>query len=593
MVPRTSSLHIGDLHFAVYVIGPRSREDRRRGSAAAIDRRAAAAGSGVIAGLGRCQRADRLHLEPGRGPSLQDEPTVAPTIADALAQIDTHVAQLRRALTNGRRAAPGRRRVGQAPSVALGRGRRFTALAAARSRDVCYPAASVLADGSAPEPPPQRGGRRLSPGDVVAGRYRIVRTLGRGSFGHTYLAVDTAASDREVAVKQLRTDGDSGWKGFELFEREAAALRSLRHHGIPEIFDHLRETAGDALSAYLVMEYIDGVSLEQRIVDGASLDPAALLRVALGLLDILEYLHARVPPVLHRDIKPANVLLRPDGAPALVDFGAVRTVFRGADEGGSTVVGTFGYMPIEQTMGQASPASDLYAVGATLLHLITRRPPSEFASRDGVIEVPFDLPGGAVLRGVIARLLAPTASARYQSAREVREALLAPVHGGAAPSGTIALARVQPTTSTLAPTPRALTGELRTRFDQVTLSPVRLLFADHPPSQPLSAAQRSLMVLLGLMSLGLAPLVFWIFYNARRTRARPFFLHGVPVSGRILQVQKTEWIQVTYEFVHAGATHRGVDTIIPAVAGRWQPGDVIELLVLPERNHDSIIITST
>nr|WP_276600758.1 histidine phosphatase family protein [Nannocystis sp. ILAH1] len=67
MVPRTSSLHIGDLHFAVYVIGPRSREDRRRGSAAAIDRRAAAAGSGVIAGLGRCQRADRLHLEPGRG----------------------------------------------------------------------------------------------------------------------------------------------------------------------------------------------------------------------------------------------------------------------------------------------------------------------------------------------------------------------------------------------------------------------------------------------------------------------------------------------------------------------------------------------
>ncbi|MDC0670601.1 serine/threonine-protein kinase [Nannocystis radixulma] len=452
----------------------------------------------------------------------------------------------------------------------------------------------MLDDGSATQPHPQRGGRRLSPGDVIADRYRIVRALGRGSFGHTYLAVDTAASDREVAVKQLRTDGDSGWKAFELFEREAAALRSLRHHGIPEIFDHLRETAGDALSAYLVMEYIDGVSLEQRIDGGASLDPAALLRVALGLLDILEYLHTRVPPVLHRDIKPANVLLRPDGAPALVDFGAVRTVFRAAEEGGSTVVGTFGYMPIEQTMGQASPASDLYAVGATLLHLITRRPPSEFASRDGVVEVPVELPGGAVVRGVIARLLAPAASARYQSAREVREALLVPVHGGAtAPSGTVALARVQPTMSTLAPTPRALAGELRTRFDQVTLSPIRLLFADHHPSQPLSAAQRSLMVLLGLMSLGLAPLVFWIFYNARRTRARPFFLHGVAVSGRILQVQKTEWIQVTYEFIHAGATRRGVDTIIPAVAGRWQPGDVIELLVLPERNYDSIIITST
>ena len=248
-------------------------------------------------------------------------------------------------------------------------------------------------------------------------------------------------------------------------------------------------------------------------------------------------------------------------------------------------------MPIEQTMGQAGPASDLYAVGATLLHLITGRPPSEFASRDGAIEVPVDLPGGPVLRGVIARLLAPTASARYQSARAVREALLAPVVGAAA-SGSVALAPIAPMTLALASTPRALEGELRTRFVRVTLSPTQLLFVDHHPSQPLWLPQRGLMLLIGLMSLGIAPLVLWMFIQARRSRARPFFIHGVPVSGRILQVQKTEWIQVTYEFVHAGATHRGVDTIIPAIARRWQPGDTLELLVLPERNHDSIIIST-
>jgi serine/threonine protein kinase len=453
----------------------------------------------------------------------------------------------------------------------------------------------VRPDSSTTEPP-QRRGRTLSPGDVVADRYRVVRTLGRGSFGHTYLAVDTAAGDREVAVKQLRTDADSGWKAFELFEREAAALRSLRHHGIPEIFDHLRETADGALIAYLVMEYIEGVSLEQRIDDGNSLDPAALLRVALGLLDILEYMHARVPPVLHRDIKPANVLLRPDGAPALVDFGAVRTVFRAAEEGGSTVVGTYGYMPFEQTMGQASPASDLYAVGATLLHLVTGRPPSEFASRDGVVEVPADLPGGAVVRGVIARLLAQNASARYQSAREVREALLAPVLGGAAaPLPSVALAPVRSTLPALAATPRVLEGDLKVRFKQVTLSPpIRMLFTGQQPSQPLSVVQRSLMVLLALMSMGIVPIIFWIWHHTRRNRARPFFERGVPASGRILQMLKnsSDWIEVTYEFVHAGATHRGVDSMIPAVAGRWQPGDVIELLVLPERNHDSIIVTS-
>jgi serine/threonine protein kinase len=120
-----------------------------------------------------------------------------------------------------------------------------------------------------------------------------VRALGRGSFGHTYLAVDTAAGDREVALKQLHAEGERGWKAFELFEREAAALRSLRHHGIPEIFDHLHESADGVVIAYLVMEYVAGASLEQRIAERVGLDPSALLRLVLGLLDILEYLHAR------------------------------------------------------------------------------------------------------------------------------------------------------------------------------------------------------------------------------------------------------------------------------------------------------------
>src|SRR6185503_314055 len=119
------------------------------------------------------------------------------------------------------------------------------------------------------------------------------------------------------------------------------------------------------------------------------------------LLGVLDYLHSRVPPVLHRDIKPANLIVRPDGSIARVDFGAVRNVFRSPDEDGSTVVGTHGYMPYEQYMGQASPASDLYALGATLLHLITGRGPSEFATRDGAVEVPADLPGGPVLRNVV------------------------------------------------------------------------------------------------------------------------------------------------------------------------------------------------
>jgi serine/threonine protein kinase len=448
---------------------------------------------------------------------------------------------------------------------------------------------AVPVDGLAP--PPSRSIRALSPGDLVAGRYRVERALGRGSFGRTYLAVDTAAGDREVALKQLHAEGEGGWKAFELFEREAAALRSLRHHGIPEIFDHLHESADGVMLVYLVMEYVAGASLEQRIAERVGLDPSALLRLVLGLLDILEYLHARSPPVLHRDIKPANVILRPDGAPVLVDFGAVRTVFRAAAEGGSTVVGTFGYMPFEQYMGQASPASDLYALGATLLHVITGRGPAEFATPDGVIAVPVDLPGGPALRGVLARLLAASASARYQSAREVREALLAPALGATeAPRPPAALVRRR--AAALAPGPRAIEGEVQARFDRVVISPMNMLYSTHRPSQPLSSRQRALAVLVGLVSFGIIPLVYWIWHASRRARARPFFERGIPAIGRILQVQKTsyEWFEVSYEFTIEGVAHRGVDTMFPAVARLWHAGDEVEVLALPERSFDSIIV---
>ena len=450
---------------------------------------------------------------------------------------------------------------------------------------------SVPVDGLAPLP--SRSTRALAPGDVVVGRYRVVRALGRGSFGHTYLAVDTATGDREVALKQLHAEGERGWKAFELFEREAAALRSLRHHGIPEIFEHVHETADGVVIAYLVMEYVAGTSLELWIEERAGLDPSALLRLALGLIDILEYLHARVPPVLHRDIKPANVILRPDGAPALVDFGAVRTVFRTAEEGGSTVVGTFGYMPFEQYMGQASPASDLYALGATLLHVVTGRGPADFATRDGVVEVPADLPGGPVLRAVLARLLAPLASARYQSARELRDALLAPTIGATEAPRSAALVRVR--SSALAPGPRKIAGELKTRFDRVVISPTNMLYSGHRPGLPLSVKQRLLAVLLGFLTFGVVPLVYVIWHASRRARARVFFERGVATSGRILQVQNNtsvEWFEVTYEFTLAGVTHRGADTMFPAVARLWQAGDEVELLVLPDQEFDSIIVSS-
>ena len=100
-------------------------------------------------------------------------------------------------------------------------------------------------------------------------------------------------------------------------------------------------------------------------------------RIALEVLQILQYLHGLNPPVIHRDIKPQNIIRQADGQIFLVDFGAVQTMYRETAAFGSTVVGTYGYMPPEQFRGQAYPTTDLYGLGATLLHLLTHRNPAD------------------------------------------------------------------------------------------------------------------------------------------------------------------------------------------------------------------------
>ncbi|MGH7713557.1 MAG: serine/threonine-protein kinase, partial [Gemmatimonadaceae bacterium] len=215
----------------------------------------------------------------------------------------------------------------------------------------------------------------------------MIRPLGAGGFAHTLLARDLR-QNRSVALKVLRPRAAPDWKVYELFEREGAVLRELRHPGVPAVYEAFRADWEGTDAAFLAMEYVEGTSLEQMIAEQRHVDPAVVLDLFAELLGVLDYLHTRAPPVLHRDIKPSNVIVRTDGAPVLVDFGAVRNVFRAPDESSSTVVGTYGYMPYEQYMGQASPASDLYALAATFLHLITWRPPSDFMTDDARLDVP-------------------------------------------------------------------------------------------------------------------------------------------------------------------------------------------------------------
>jgi serine/threonine protein kinase len=446
---------------------------------------------------------------------------------------------------------------------------------------------------------------------TIAGRYRVERSLGQGSFGRTLLAHDLSA-DRAVAIKLLDARGGTDWKAYELFEREAAVLRSLRHHGIPEVYDSLRDKWEGVDTAFLVMEYVDGVSLLASIESGVHLEAAAMMHLLLELLSILEYLHGRVPPILHRDIKPANIIVRPDDYPALVDFGSVRRVFMSSDESGSTVAGTYGYMPYEQYMGQASPASDLYAVGATMLHLLTGRPPRDFMNEEGRIAVPGDLPGDPRLRAVISRMLRPSPAERFASAQQARAALLAPAPAaGSTRTATVTtpqVTRISPgtvatvqrrevTVPELPAAPRELTGNTRERYDALAHSMWQWMDPESKDSDATVFGVLS-VIFFSVITAGVLPLTFLGHAHSRRRRLRRFFRDGSAGVATITGFGEQDagfgvkFARVSYEFEADDEMHRDSDTVLTAIAQRWRAGDVVQILYLPE-GHDSIIISAS
>jgi serine/threonine protein kinase len=432
----------------------------------------------------------------------------------------------------------------------------------------------------------------------IAGRYEIIRPIGTGSFGRTLLARERG-SGREVAVKVLHPRAAENWKAFELFEREASVMRQLRHPGVPAVIETFRAPWDGAEAAFLVMEYVEGESIAQWIAARRHLAPDALLQLFVDVLGVLDYLHTRVPPILHRDIKPANLIVRPDGSPALVDFGAVRNVFRDPDDGGSTVVGTYGYMPYEQLMGLASPASDLYALGATFLHLVTGRAPPEFMGSAGGIEVPESLPGGEPLRGVLARMLAPSPAMRFQSAREARGALL----GGGRAAVIVTAPPIPPfpilaiTPLDLGPPPRRLEGELAALWRRLSYSPGQLMDPTSKPDTGWNAGDVFLVSLFSVLTVGVLPAVFWSIYRSRRKRFRDFLINGQYTIGRVIDQELEEIAfekslsRVRYQFEAHGALHTDTDLVLPSIARRWAPGGPVHVLYLTDRDYDSVIIS--
>jgi serine/threonine protein kinase len=228
----------------------------------------------------------------------------------------------------------------------------------------------------------------LDTGKILQERYQLQQRLGRTAAGHqTWLAVDLE-SQEQVTLKMLAFSPEMQWEELKLFEREAQVLQALNHARIPCYRDYfsLEREAGAGLPWFgLVQDYIPGFSLQELLEKRQRFSEKEVRKIATEVLEILIYLHELSPPVLHRDIKPSNLIWGEDQQVYLVDFGAVQA--QAAVTGVTfTVVGTSGYAPLEQFWGRAVPASDLYALGATLIHLLTGVTPADLPQKDSRIQ---------------------------------------------------------------------------------------------------------------------------------------------------------------------------------------------------------------
>jgi serine/threonine protein kinase len=260
---------------------------------------------------------------------------------------------------------------------------------------------------------------------ILQSRYQLQRQLNHNGIRQTWLAKDLFITDEtetsQVVIKFLTFGGSVQWDDLKLFEREAQILQQLDHPRIPKYIDYFA-IDDQNLCFGLVEEYISGESVKEKLLSGKRFTEKQARKIAVEILSILTYLHELNPVVLHRDIKPSNLMMGEDDHLYLVDFGAVQD--KAAREGTTfTVVGTYGYAPMEQFGGRAVPASDLYALGATLIHLLTGFSPAELPQRDLKIQFVDIVTLNPSFVSWLQKLTEPAPEQRFLSARQALQGL--------------------------------------------------------------------------------------------------------------------------------------------------------------------------
>jgi serine/threonine protein kinase len=260
---------------------------------------------------------------------------------------------------------------------------------------------------------------------ILNNHYQILRQLSFKSGRQTFLSQDLDSGNL-VVIKILLFDHGFKWDDLKLFEREVDTLKHLNHPAIPKYLDYFEVEEACLRGFALVQTYIDALSLDTVIKDGRKFSEAEIVELADRLLSILHYLHEQEPPIIHRDIKPSNILLSNRSAHSigdiyLVDFGSVQTV-ASKDSGTITIVGSYGYIPLEQFGGQTQAASDLYSLGMTLIYLLAGTHPAELPSINGRVQFDDIHLSGRFSRW-LNKITEPHLAQRFDSAQSAQIAL--------------------------------------------------------------------------------------------------------------------------------------------------------------------------
>jgi len=250
---------------------------------------------------------------------------------------------------------------------------------------------------------------------ILNKRYHIIELIKSGRSGAIYRAKDIKL-DILCVIKELFENSENP-SIIERFEREAMILAGLKHNNLPGVIDYFVLKS----RYYLVMDLVDGEDfltiLKKQGTPG--LPEEQVILWSIEILKVIEFLHSHDPPIIYRDIKPSNVMLHKDGRVILIDFGIARTINPGSAKK-KTAVGTNGYAPGEQYFGKAEPRSDLYAMGATMHHLLTGKDPRRFKFEPIKNSNPEITPE---LDDIVMKALQYEVSKRFDSAKEMREHL--------------------------------------------------------------------------------------------------------------------------------------------------------------------------